>query len=465
MGDDGVEVRVAAAKERAVLVFLALRNGTSVSVDQIEDLLWGDNPIEKPRASIKTYMGHLRALVGRDWIQTVPNGYRMVAAPEDVDVCRFEGLLQAGTEALDARDLPGAARLTTEALSLWRGEPLSDLPDNNQTRGTEAARLWELRRAGQERNFAARLELGQHADLIGDLRREIELEPLRERLRGQLMLALYRSGRQAEALREYQELRALLAEELGLEPNLELRALETAILNQEPDVSLAPVRVTPAPAPPGQALPRGNVAFLFTDVENSSRLVRSSGPVYVEVLETHRHILRSVLAAFGGMEVHTEGDGLFAVFADAGLAIGACLGAQRALMAQEWPQGAEIRVRMGLHIGIARPSDEGDYHAAAVHQAARICSAAHGGQVLLSADMARLVRHFLPEDAALVDRGAFMLKGFDEPERIFQLTHPAFARRVPAPAGVTGAVPQPPQPPAVVRGPLSRSGSGRAHDR
>ena len=123
--------------------------------------------------------------------------------------------------------------------------------------------------------------------------------------------------------------------------------------------------------------------------------------------------------------MNTERDGLFAVFADAGLAIGACLDAQRALTAQDWPDGVELRVRMGLSTGIAHPTEEGDYHAVAVHQAERLCAAAHGGQVLMSVDTARLVRHFLPPDAALVDRGPFMLNGFDEPERIHQLTHPA----------------------------------------
>ncbi len=136
------------------------------------------------------------------------------------------------------------------------------------------------------------------------------------------MLALYRSGRQADALRAYQRLRIMLNEELGIEPNDEIKALESAILNHDSDVNLAPARITPPPAPPGQAFPRGNVTFLFTDVEGSTRLVRRLESAYEAVLDLHRRILRSVIAAFGGSEVSTEGDGLFAVFADAGLAIG-----------------------------------------------------------------------------------------------------------------------------------------------
>jgi predicted ATPase/DNA-binding SARP family transcriptional activator len=426
VGDDGTEIKIPARKERAVLAFLALRAGSAVSTGQLEAVLWGDDPPRTAKDTLKNYISHLRRVLGAAAIETTAGGYRLLVSPQDVDVTGFEDSLQSGGEALDARDLPRAAEVTSRALSLWRGEPLPDLTDH-PVGMAEAARLWDLRRSGQERNFAARLALGQHAELVGDLETAIAAEPLRERLWQHLMLALYRCGRQADALRAYQSLRKLLDEELGIEPNLEIKALETAILNHDPDANLAPARITPVPAPPGQPLPRGNVTFLFTDVEGSTRLVQQLGPTYAEVLQTQRHILRSVIAAFGGIEVSTERDGLFAVFADAGLAISACLDAQKALTAQVWPEGVELRIRMGLHTGIARPSEEGDYHALAVHQAARICAAAHGGQVLMSADTARLVRRFLPPDTSLVDRGTYLLKGFDEQERIFQLTHPALA--------------------------------------
>ena len=418
--DSGAEIRISARKERAVLAFLALRAGSVVSTAQLEAAVWGDEPA---RHTLKSYIHRLRRQLADGRIETVSGGYRLSASPDDVDVTRFERLLQSGVEALDAQNLHRAADLTSEALSLWRDEPLPDLADH-PIGMSEAARLWDLRRAGQERNFAARLALGQHAELLGDLETAITVEPLRERLWQQKMLALYRSGRQAEALREYQKLYELLDEQLGIQPNLEIKALETAILNQDPDVNLSPAKVTPAPALPGQ-LYGGNVTFLFTDVEGSTRLVQRLPSTYREALETQRRVLRSVIGAFGGTEVDTERDGLFAVFADAGLAIGACLDAQRALTAQEWPDGMELRVRMGLSTGIAHPTEEGDYHAVAVHQAERLCDAAHGGQVLMSVDTARLVRHYLPPDATLVDRGPFMLNGFDEPERIHQLAHPA----------------------------------------
>jgi predicted ATPase/class 3 adenylate cyclase len=172
-------------------------------------------------------------------------------------------------------------------------------------------------------------------------------------------------------------------------------------------------------------LPSGNVTFLFTDIEGSTAIFRRLGNGYEAVLDTHRRLLRAVIVAHDGVEVGTDGDGMYAAFGDAGQAMGACLDGQRDLAAEAWPEGGQVRVRMGLHTGVARPTPEGDYVAVAMHEAARICAAGHGGQILLSADTARMVRPVLPPEAALVDRGPFLLSGFDEPEEIYQLGHPA----------------------------------------
>ena len=170
-------------------------------------------------------------------------------------------------------------------------------------------------------------------------------------------------------------------------------------------------------------LPSGNITFLLTDVESSTRLLGRLGDDFTNLLAEHFKILRSAITAHDGAEVAAEGDGLFAVFGDASRAIAACLDAQRGLAAYPWPPDRRIQVRMGLHTGIARPTPDGTYVALAVNEAARISAAAHGGQVLMSADTARMVRHFLPDGASLTDRGSFMLRGFDEPERIYQLAH------------------------------------------
>jgi predicted ATPase/DNA-binding SARP family transcriptional activator len=424
MGDEGAEVQVPARKERAVLAFLALRAGSDVTGAELTRALWGDDPPRSATKTLQTYVSALRRLLPAGTIETTLSGYRLAISPDDVDVHRFEALLRSSSEAMEGGDLRRAAEDTTAALALWRGSPLPDLADE-PTGMAEAARLAEMRRTAEERNFAARLALGEHAELIADLEIAVAAEPLRERRWEQLMVALYRSGRQSEALRAYQRLRTVLSEELGLEPGEEARALEAAILAHAPEVGLPPVPAEPLARDGGNdRLPRGNVTFLFTDIEGSTYLLTRLGPGYNAVLETHRRLLRAAIVACDGVEVNAEGDGMFAAFGDAGQAIAACLDAQRRLSAEVWPEGGEVQVRMGLHTGVARPTPASDYVAVAVHQAARICAAAHGGQVLLSADTARLVRHVLPRDANVIDRGPFMLSGFDEPERIYQLAHP-----------------------------------------
>jgi predicted ATPase/class 3 adenylate cyclase len=170
-------------------------------------------------------------------------------------------------------------------------------------------------------------------------------------------------------------------------------------------------------------LPSGNVTFLFTDIEGSTRMFHHLGDAFVGVVEDHRAIVRGALADHGGVEVSTEGDGFFIAFADAAAAVAACLAIQQALAAHAWPDYGEVRVRMGLHTGIARPTN-GDYLAIAVHQAARIAATTHGGQIIVSSDTSRLVDRVLPADCSLADRGLFVLKDFDEPARLFQLLHP-----------------------------------------
>jgi predicted ATPase/DNA-binding SARP family transcriptional activator/class 3 adenylate cyclase len=435
LGDDGAELPIPARKERALLAFLALRAGSDVSAAELTRALWGDEPPRSASKTLQTYVSALRRVLPAGTIETTPGGYRLVVAPDDVDVHRFERFLRAAADAAEAGDLRRAADDTGAALALWRGNPLPDLAD--QPSGmAESARLVEMHRRAEERNFAARLALGEHAELIGDLETAVAAEPLRERRWELLMVALYRSGRQSEALRAYQRLRTVLGEELGLEPGEEARAIEAAILAHAPDVGSVPgpgpaPSVRPAPAAPAvnvrtrPPLPSGNVTFLFTDIEGSTAMFHRLGAGYEAVLEDHRRLLREVIAAHEGVEVNTDGDGMSSAFADAGQAIGACLDGQRALAGQEWPEGGEVRVRMGLHTGVARPTPEGDYVAVAMHEAARICAAAHGGQVLLSADTARMVRPVLPPEAALVDRGPYLLSGFDEPEQIYELSHPA----------------------------------------
>jgi class 3 adenylate cyclase len=357
----------------------------------------------------------------RGTIETAGGGYRLLSSTE-LDVVRFERLLGEASAAAAAGNPRRAAGLLEEALGQWRGDPLLELSDQ-PVGAAEATRLVELHRTAVEDLFEARLRLGEHQALVGNLDAAAAAEPLREKRWAQLMLALYRCGRQADALRAYQRLRGVLAEELGLEPSEQTRTLEAAILVQDPRLAISGAGDHETRPEIGR-LPSGNVTFLFTDVEGSTQLFRTLGDRFVDVIEDHRQIIRGVVTSRQGVEVKTEGDGFFIAFGDAAQAAGACVDAQRRLAEHKWPEGGKLRVRMGLHTGIATPTPEGDYLAIAVHQAARICAAARGGQTLLSAQTAAILHHALPEPMSVVDRGLFMLAGFDEPERIFQLAHP-----------------------------------------
>jgi predicted ATPase/class 3 adenylate cyclase len=169
------------------------------------------------------------------------------------------------------------------------------------------------------------------------------------------------------------------------------------------------------------ALPAGTVTFLFTDMEGSTLLLRELGDRYAGVLGEHQRILEEALEREGGSEVGTEGDSFFAAFASPAAAVRAATAAQRALASHPWPDGAEVRVRMGLHTGEGTPMGSG-YVGLDVHRAARIGDAGHGGQVLVSGTTEPLIRHTLPEGVELLDLGEHRLKDLPHPERLFQLT-------------------------------------------
>jgi predicted ATPase/class 3 adenylate cyclase len=192
------------------------------------------------------------------------------------------------------------------------------------------------------------------------------------------------------------------------------------------------------PERPGRRLPAGLVTFVMTDIESSTRLFRELGHDYVALQETHHRLLAEAFGRHGGVEVATEGDALVVAFDDAAEALSGCVEGQLALESHRWPEGAVIRVRMGLHTAEAEPVGD-NYVSLGLHQAARICAGAHGGQVVLSEVTATQVRHRLPPDVALTFLGSFQLRGFAEPARLFQADHPRLQVQFP-PLRVHGVV-------------------------
>lgn len=242
--DEARHVRLGGAKERGLLALLLLHANELVSRDVLVDGLWGAQPPASARHSLEAYMSRLRKALGNgELIESRAGGYVLRLDPARLDLTCFERLLDEGQAALAEGFPERAARKLGEALALWHGDPLADLA-TEPFASTEIVRLEELRLTALEARIEAELSLGRHAELVADLEALLAAHPLRERLRRQLMLALYRSGRQAEALEVYREGRRQLVDELGIEPGKETRDLERAILAHEPGIDLSPPRPT-----------------------------------------------------------------------------------------------------------------------------------------------------------------------------------------------------------------------------
>jgi DNA-binding SARP family transcriptional activator/tetratricopeptide (TPR) repeat protein len=233
------------SKQRALLGMLLLHAGEVVSSDRLIDELWPGERREEALKALQVAVSRLRralepdrpAGVGSRLILTRPPGYELRLDDASLDARRFEALLHEGRRELAAGDPRSARAKLDDALGLWRGPPLADLAYESFCQA-EVGRLQELRMSALEERIAAELELGRHAEVVGELGTLVREQPLRERLRGQLMLALYRSGRQAEALDAYADARRTLVEELGIEPARELRELHQAILEQDPRLDI-----------------------------------------------------------------------------------------------------------------------------------------------------------------------------------------------------------------------------------
>jgi predicted ATPase/DNA-binding SARP family transcriptional activator len=381
--DDGRRLELRADKQRRLLGVLLAHANEVVSVERLVDELWDGRPPATARKLVQQYVAALRKRLGGDVIVTTESGYVIEVSGGQLDVLEFERLLGEG------RGLPPqrAAATLREALALWRG-PAAD------------ERLNERRLEALMARIDADLACGGHDGLVPELEALVAEHPYRERLRGQLMLGLYRSGRQAEALEAYREARRVLAEELGIDPGPELQALEQGILNQ--DASLAPVA--------SRALPGGTVTFLFADVEGSTRLLQELGATgYADALHAFRQSMRDAAVGRGGLEVDTQGDAFFFVFTRAADAVSAAREAQARLA------DGRLQARIGLHTGEPVVATEG-YVGIDVHRAARVCAAGHGGQVLLS----QTTRELIEEDEVR-DLGEHRLKDLLGPVRLFQL--------------------------------------------
>src|SRR3954447_19221971 len=242
------EIALGGAKPAAVLAMLLLRANEVVSADHLIEDLWDGQPPATAPKTLQVHISRLRRVLGEDGpISTSRGGYILQAEPDQIDARRFQKLISEGRQALSERAHARASARLRAALALWRGDALADFAYASFAQDA-IARLDGLRIVALESAVEAELALGRHAELVPELKSLVKRHPLSEHLRGQLMLALYRAGRQAEALGVYRAGRRVLVDQLGIEPSEELRELERRILEQDAQLAAPRPQARPVPA-------------------------------------------------------------------------------------------------------------------------------------------------------------------------------------------------------------------------
>src|SRR5580698_4057874 len=297
-------VELGRPKQRALLAVLLVHANDVVSLDRLVEELWGEEPPAQAAASLQTYVSNLRRALEPDRPARAPSrvlvshppGYRLVVGAGDLDAARFAALATEGHRLLQAQRPAAAARVLREGLALWRGPALAEVADEGFAQA-ERNRLEELRVAALEDRLAADLDLGGHAAAVAELEELAGRYRFRERLAGLLMLALYRSGRQAEALQAFQAARRALADELGIDPGRWLRQLETGILRQDPGLDWTPPPAEPGPPPGETGGPAGEACPAL-----AASVTRSPQPAADELVGRDDHLaaLEGVLAGARG---------------------------------------------------------------------------------------------------------------------------------------------------------------------
>ena len=449
--EDGAELELGAAKPRAVLAILLLHAGETMSTERLVDALWDEKPPATAVKALQVYVSQLRKALGDGVVETRPPGYVVRVEDGALDLQRFERLLDEGRQLLAAGAPVEAGEVLRRSLALWRGTPLADFRYEAFAH-EEILRLEALRLVALEHRLEADLAVGRHGEAIPELETLIRDYPLRERLRELLMLALYRSGRQADALAVMQEARATLRDELGLDPSQALQRLEKAILLQDPSLDAAPAAVPPeaaahpvrarssepASAPEVEVITRAQrkvVTVLFADVAGSTELGESLDPEALRaLLATYFEQMKAAADRHGGVVEKFIGDAVMAVFGVPAVHEDDALRALRAAMEMR-DAIAELGIegRIGVESGeVVVGTDERLVTGRAVTSAARLEQAAQPGEILVGEGTIRLAG----EAATAEPIEPLELKGKREPVpawRLLSVSADAPARRFDSP--------------------------------
>jgi DNA-binding SARP family transcriptional activator len=429
-------------KQRALLAMLLLHREQVVAGPQLIEALWGAKPPESAQTALHGHVSALRKLIGADRIRTRPPGYLLQASADEVDLAQFESLV---AQARERDDHAERSSFLLEALALWSGEPLADLRYEPFAQN-EIARLEELRLSALEERIDCDLALGRHHELVSELEPLVAAHPFRERLCGQLMLALYRCGRQADALHVLQSERQRLVEELGLAPGPALQELERQILNQDPALAVERRDPEPPPVPAepqvGAAAERKLATILFADVIGSTELGERLDPERLDaLLGVCFDTLSEAIASWGGTVEQYIGDAIVAVF---GVPAAHENDPERALRASlelldrveelnrrfRKRHGITLAIRIGINTGeVVAGRSEGPLVAGdAVNVAARLGHEADAGTVLAGErTFAATSRLFHFDDAVALD-----VKGKRSPVQAHRLRGARLEPEIPA---------------------------------
>jgi DNA-binding SARP family transcriptional activator len=418
--EGGRPIACGGSRQRAVLALLVLHANEVVPSERLLVELWGEDAPPSAGNALQAAVSRLRRALPQRRLVTRAPGYLFRAFPDEVDLGRFERLLGRGRQAHAAGDAADAARTLRLALSVWRGPALADFRYEPFAQA-EIARLEELRVVCLEERVEADLALGAGGELVGELERMVAEQPLRERLRGQLMLALYRSGRQAEALQVYRELRSLLLEELGLEPAPALGELQAAILRHDPSLRAAP-ESPPSAAPVPVRKP---VTVLCAELRVASGSGGRLDPESLRlVLDRALTVIGSTMERHGGKLAATAGERVLGVFGvptvhedDALRAAQAALAGRSAIEAEAAVLERERGVRLSMRIGVATGDalvggpDPPGFVGEAVGDAVELAELATVGEILVSEQTRQLAAGALETEPAESGRGARLLAG------------------------------------------------------
>jgi WD40 repeat protein/DNA-binding SARP family transcriptional activator len=414
--DRGEPIPLGGRKQQLVLANLIRRPNEVVSTNVLIGDVWGDEPPEAARSTLQSYVYRLRMAIGTDRLDGPQGGYRIRVEPGELDAREFELLTLRGRQELD-HDPAACVNDLQNALELWRGPAFGELSDELSLQG-EIARLEEARRLAMEDRLAAELDLGQDASVVGELEALTLEDPLRERPWALWMLALYRSGRQADALAAFRRAQTIFSDQLGIDPGRSLQQLHERILAQDPALLTTAQDAAPV-LKKTEAAPALNI-FLIADIRGYTTFTNAKGDEAAAALSTRfADLTERVVGDAGGSLVELRGDEALVAFTSARQAIRAATDLQSRFVEETVRDPLlPLAVGIGLDAGEAVAVD-GGFRGGALNLAARLCSVAGPGEILSTREVVHLARRV--DGVTQIDRGSATFKGLTEPVGVIEL--------------------------------------------